>query len=798
MLQPTRTRFRFDELERRDTPTSLVYTAPANAEPNEIAVALREGDGGPELVVRDNGEVVASQLLSAFAAGDEVRVVVPTGEADTVVVDFGTGFFTVPVRLDGGSGGPAGTATGQAGNSTVALNFAASGRAISAAIGEVATNVAFAGGAGVRVVGTGLPGAGVGAVAAVIGTSGNDTFTDLTGIDQLDLSGGVAVTLPTGQVTDGDDTYVLDPGSNISVADAGGNDKLDFSQQSTANPVVADITPEGTTVTVQNVSGTATLSGALETLVGTVLDDVYRIALAGTLNLYDGGGTDALDFGRLTNPAVTVEIGASNTTVTSAAGGVNFFGATGPTGGVESVTGTSHGDTFVETTPTPLLTLFGGVAVTLPTGQATDGDDVYRLTPGSNIVIADAGGNDKLDFSANDQAITAVMKTDFATVTDSGGDGVFFNITLAGITLSGGTAEFVVGTALGDTFVDQGTVDFTFAGKQGSDVYDIVPGSSISIIEEGGAAGERDFITMDRADFGADANLATGKILDTAGNTVQVTGGLIENFTGTRFRDTITGNEADNVLRGGVGDDVMSGGGGDDTYVIVPNGRDVVVDTSGVDTLDFSGASAGVRVDLGRTNGSPQNIDAAGNRLSISGVIERLIGTPHADDLSGGNGDDLIAGLGGNDRLQGQSGNDVLLGGSGNDDLNGGPGRDILVGGRGADRLNGTSGEDVLIAGYTVYDDPGVDLTAWSVLRGAWAGPGSAGTRVAQIRAGVADGGDVYKLKATGTGATVANDDGAADTLTGASGPNWFFSQSTGPTRDTITDAGGGDFFNDL
>ena len=52
----------------------------------------------------------------------------------------------------------------------------------------------------------------------------------------------------------------------------------------------------------------------------------------------------------------------------------------------------------------------------------------------------------------------------------------------------------------------------------------------------------------------------------------------------------------------------------------------------------------------------------------------------HPDQLSGGEGNDLLAGFGGDDQLDGGDGSDALFGGLGADRLNGGPGRDYLFG----------------------------------------------------------------------------------------------------------------------
>lgn len=82
-------------------------------------------------------------------------------------------------------------------------------------------------------------------------------------------------------------------------------------------------------------------------------------------------------------------------------------------------------------------------------------------------------------------------------------------------------------------------------------------------------------------------------------------------------------------------------------------------------------------------------------------------GTPWNDLLIGGNGNDVLCGLGGadvliggkgDDHLIGGDGTDLLLGGPGNDRLEGGAGKDLLFGGPGTDELDGGPGTDVCVA----------------------------------------------------------------------------------------------------
>lgn len=66
-----------------------------------------------------------------------------------------------------------------------------------------------------------------------------------------------------------------------------------------------------------------------------------------------------------------------------------------------------------------------------------------------------------------------------------------------------------------------------------------------------------------------------------------------------------------------------------------------------------------------------------------------IIGTPAADSVTAGRGDDVVCGRGGVDVLRGGPGADRLLGGPGADRLVGGGGRDVCVGGPGTDSARG-------------------------------------------------------------------------------------------------------------
>jgi hypothetical protein len=86
-------------------------------------------------------------------------------------------------------------------------------------------------------------------------------------------------------------------------------------------------------------------------------------------------------------------------------------------------------------------------------------------------------------------------------------------------------------------------------------------------------------------------------------------------------------------------------------------------------------------------------------RVLCRGRAVDIVGTPRADELSGGRERDTFLGLGGDDEFQGSLDRDRACGGAGDDHLLGGPGDDILSGGPGEDELDGEDGADRCIGG---------------------------------------------------------------------------------------------------
>jgi Ca2+-binding RTX toxin-like protein len=190
---------------------------------------------------------------------------------------------------------------------------------------------------------------------------------------------------------------------------------------------------------------------------------------------------------------------------------------------------------------------------------------------------------------------------------------------------------------------------------------------------------------------------------------------LATTLPSARTRSILNGGAGDDVLDGGPGADQLDGGGGIDTLRGGP-GDDELVDGDGghpdgdvldgglgVDALSYSERDAPVSVDL-----------AAGT----SAEADRIAGI---DNLTGGRGDDVLAGDHGPNEITGLSGADTIRGNDGDDRLDGGNTRHSSrtpEGLNGDDRLAGDGGNDVLLdtSGANAFDGGSGDdqLMVWS------------------------------------------------------------------------------------
>ncbi|PHM16873.1 MAG: hypothetical protein CJD30_09285 [Sulfuricurvum sp. PD_MW2] len=200
-----------------------------------------------------------------------------------------------------------------------------------------------------------------------------------------------------------------------------------------------------------------------------------------------------------------------------------------------------------------------------------------------------------------------------------------------------------------------------------------------------------------------------------------------DSLDGGAGNDVLYGDEGDDILAGGSGNDTLDGGSENDTYLYnLGDGKDVILNVSGKDTLQFG---AGISIDSlfvqYLTNGDmviglkedAKTLSELSDTITIRGWnnpsnhLESILlsdgSVVNLDTLQiPTEGDDLLTFgdnrvsidlLGGNDTVISGSGNDVIDGGYGDDILIAGVGNDILNGGVGSDTLQGGLGDDLYL-----------------------------------------------------------------------------------------------------
>ena len=237
------------------------------------------------------------------------------------------------------------------------------------------------------------------------------------------------------------------------------------------------------------------------------------------------------------------------------------------------------------------------------------------------------------------------------------------------------------------------------------------------------------------------------------GNLVIARDTVIEHYVAGSGNDTVIGNASANRLAGRAGADELQGLDGHDELWGGP-GADTLDGGDGTDTASYEGSDAAVTIKLRDATASGGH--AEGDTLTS---IEHLIGSDHADTLTGDAGANRLDGGSGNDRLTGGAGADTLDGGAGidtvsysgsnagvtvrlltgagerghaegdvltnienligspyNDAFGGDTSNNVLRGGAGNDGLWGSGGDDTLIGGPGAdrfYGGPGQDTASY-------------------------------------------------------------------------------------
>ena len=413
-------------------------------------------------------------------------------------------------------------------------------------------------------------------------------------------------------------------------------------------------------------------------LVGNGGDDVLT-GLAGDDTLTAGDGTDTLDGG---DGHDTLTGGAGHDTLTGGAGDDTLSG--------------NDGNDNLDAGAGDDLLRGGPGSDTLVGGDGTDTADYSDVAAGVRVNLAGGWAAHLDTIQNNDRHSLAGIENAIGSpfgdaLTGAAGDNV----------LMGGAGDDNLVDWGGTNVLDGGDGDDTIQGGYGNDT--LLGGAGADRLQDWGGTNVLDgglgYDTL-QGGYGNDTLLggAGDDTLGDWGGTNVLDGGLgNDTLQGGYGNDTLDGGDGNdtlgdwggvNILRGGAGDDVLQGGYGSDT-LDGGAGDDRIDGGPGwwgvVDTLDFSGAAAGVNIDLAAGVGA-DGLGGTDTYANVNAVIgsafdDRLVGDDRANILTGG------------------AGNDTLIGGLGNDTY-------VLVPGSG-DVVQDTGGTDTLdfsgaVAGITL------------------------------------------------------------------------------------------------
>lgn len=327
-------------------------------------------------------------------------------------------------------------------------------------------------------------------------------------------------------------------------------------------------------------------------------------------------------------------------------------------------------------------TLAGGLGNDTLNGDLGDDTlDEGALTNGSDTLIG-SGGTDRVTYGARTTSVTVTIGSQANDGAEAEGDDVRgdVEIVVGGSAVDDLTCAFATGCTLqgglgNDTLTGRGGADTLF-GEGGDDL--LRPGAGSDVVNGGVGT---DTLTYDDAAAGVSATLSTFGTPST-GNGVQAQSeddsiDYVEHLIGSPYADVLTGNELANRITGGTGNDTLGGAAGDDLFDegASSNGRDTISGGDGEDRVDYGARTSALQISLDGVANDGQ----AGEQDNLGTDLE---------NVTGGEGDDVITGNALNNKLDGMLGDDTLNGLGGIDELTGGPGYDTLRGGDGDDVLD--------------------------------------------------------------------------------------------------------------
>jgi VCBS repeat-containing protein len=569
-------------------------------------------------------------------------------------------------------------------------------------------------------------------------TAGNDDIIGFGNFDEV-FEGGLGNDFIEGR--DGSDTYIFNMGDGVDVIEDNGFGDTDivdirgysstdasFSVDPSNNNSLIISFANGDSITLRN------------TLNGSSLDQIEQITFDGdaaVLTMTDirallisQSQTSGNDSFTGWNFDTTYEGGLGNDTITAGNGDDTFIFNAGD--GRDVYFNFSSGGT-----DSLIINGYSSTDVTLIQSPSSANGTILQFGNGDQIILVDDRYIENITFNGDGiswtqaqlQAEILLNGTNLTVVSGSNGVNDILVSTALDESLEGGTGSDIYQYAAGggsDYILDVN--DFTFTdrleitGYSSTNVSFEVTGETTNLLMDFGGG---DMIVI----IGFLANPGGSNSIDEfffAGDGITLTSADILNLLITNQQttgnDIVTGYRGFDILEAGLGDDYMFGGDGSDTYIFnLGDGRDVIEDNGSADNdlLDIRGYSStdasfsyapgnsatliisfvgGDRITIVNTlNNSFQDqielisFDGDGVTFTMADINALLLAQQQTA------GDDVVNGSPLADTIEAGLGNDFIFGGNGSDTyvFNAGDGDDII-------EDNGSADNDILdIRGYS-------------------------------------------------------------------------------------------------
>ncbi|PQJ94896.1 hypothetical protein CXB77_17330 [Chromatium okenii] len=426
------------------------------------------------------------------------------------------------------------------------------------------------------------------------------------------------------------------------------NDTLDEANETFSvqlkNPVNATLGTSTTTVTIMD-------NDDPQPIPPPVLPTVQLDTSA--ISIVEGDtGQLAVSLSVAATQAVTVEYAAVNGTADAGDYAVTNGSVTFAPGEMtKNIAVATLDDALVETTEAFSVQLSNPVNATLVPAVAlvtiVDNDvpppvlPTIQLDASAISIVEGDTGQLAVSLSA---AATQAVTVDYATVNGTA-DAADYTTTSGSVTFAPGeiTKNIAVAT-LDDTAVDPGE---TFSVQLSNPVNaTLTPAAAalVTIVDDtpqcvGTEADDNLTCSDENNDIDA---LGGNDVVNGMGGNDTLTGNMgNDTLSGGNGNDQLLGGEGDDVLKDSNGDDNMSGGLGNDRFVVDGKGTGQVLieDTGGDDTLDTSGAAAGVTLKL--TPGQNSTVGGQQITLSAGGTVSDPLDMYFLEDLTGSFSDDV-------------------------------------------------------------------------------------------------------------------------------------------------------------